>query len=108
MISVVAIPIYFFWITNGSFCTSDPRGYSPRHELYGIYHIASQPISKFDLLKLVAQKYGKSVKIVPDDKIVTDRSLSSEKFTSATGYSPPDWATLIEIMHSYKYGLTGN
>ena len=80
----------------------------PRHELYGIYHIASQPISKYDLLKLVAQKYGKSVKILPDDKIVLDRSLSSEKFTLATGYSPPDWPTLIETMYSYKYGLTGN
>ena len=80
----------------------------PRPELYGIYHVATQPISKFDLLLLVAQKYGKSVKIVPDDKVAIDRSLSADKFTSATGYSPPDWSTLIDSMYSFKFGLTGN
>ena len=80
----------------------------PRPELCGIYHVATQPISKFDLLLLVAQKYGKSVKIVPDDKVAIDRSLSADKFTSATGYSPPDWSTLIDSMYSFKFGLTGN
>ena len=57
------------------------------------------------LLQLVAKKYSKHIKIVPDDTIVIDRSLSAYKFESATGYLPPDWATLIENMHSYKYGL---
>jgi len=80
----------------------------PRPDLNGIYHVATKPTSKFDLLKLVAQKYGKSVNIVPDDKVVIDRSLSADKFESATGYSSPDWPTLIDTMHSYKYGLAGN
>ena len=80
----------------------------PRPDLNGIYHVATKPISKFDLIKLVAQKYGKSVNIVPDDKVVIDRSLSADKFESATGYSSPDWPTLIDTMHSYKYGLVGN
>jgi dTDP-4-dehydrorhamnose reductase len=79
-----------------------------RPEMYGIYHIASQPISKFDLLHLVAKKYGKSINIVPDDTVVIDRSLSAEKFESATGYSPPDWPTLIDLMHSYKFGSMEN
>jgi dTDP-4-dehydrorhamnose reductase len=78
----------------------------PRPELSGIYHAATQPISKFDLLQLVAQKYGKSVKIIPDDKISIDRSLSADKFKSATGYSPKDWPTLVNSMHSYKFGLS--
>ena len=79
-----------------------------RPKLYGIYHIASQPISKFDLLQLVAKKYGKIINIVPDDTVVLDRSLSANRFETATGYSPPDWATLIDTMYSYKYGLTEN
>ena len=78
----------------------------PRPELYGIYHVATQPISKFELLQLVAQKYGKSVNIVPDDKISIDRSLSADKFKSATGYTPRDWPTLVNSMHSYKFGLS--
>jgi dTDP-4-dehydrorhamnose reductase len=78
----------------------------PRSELYGIYHVATQPISKFDLLQLVAQKYGKVIKIVPDDKVVIDRSLSADRFASTTGYSPQDWPILIDSMYSYKFGLT--
>ena len=80
----------------------------PRPELYGIYHAATQPISKFDLLQLVAQKYGKSVKIVPDEKVSIDRSLSADKFASETGYSPEDWPTLVNSMYSYKFGLSEN
>ena len=80
----------------------------PRPELYGIYHAATQPISKLDLLQLVAQKYGKSVKIVPDDKVCIDRSLSADKFALETGYSPEDWPTLVNSMYSYKFGLSEN
>jgi len=76
-----------------------------RPDLHGIYHIASQSISKFDLLQLVAKKYSKSINIVPDDTVVIDRSLSAEKFKSATGYVPPEWPTLIDKMHNYKFGL---
>lgn len=77
----------------------------PRPNLHGIYHVATQPISKFDLLRLVAQRYGKCVALVPDDKIAIDRSLSAERFTKATGYVPPAWPELINSMYSYQYGL---
>jgi len=78
----------------------------PRPDLFGIFHIATKPISKHDLLLLVKQKYRKSLKIIPDEKIIIDRSLSAEKFNSATGYSPPDWTSLVDIMCSYKFGLS--
>lgn len=77
----------------------------PRPNLNGIYHVATQPISKFDLLQLVAKKYGKSTSLVPDNKIAIDRSLSAERFTKATGYVPPGWPELIDLMYSYRYGL---
>lgn len=77
----------------------------PRPNLHGIYHVATQPISKFDLLRLVAQRYGKCVTLVPDDKIAIDRSLSAERFTKATGYVPPAWPELINSMYSYQHGL---
>ena len=78
----------------------------PRPDLFGVYHVATKPISKHDLLLLVLQKYRKSLKIVPDDENVIDRSLSAEKFNLATGYSPPDWSKLINTMYSYKFGLS--
>jgi dTDP-4-dehydrorhamnose reductase len=71
-------------------------------ELTGLYHVAAQPINKFDLLKLIADVYGKSINIVPDDNLVIDRSLNATRFYSATGYIAPEWSELVKLMHSYK------
>lgn len=74
----------------------------PHTELSGVYHVAAQPISKFDLLKLIADVYGKGIDIVPDDKLVIDRSLDAGRFQQATGYVAPEWPELIKLMHAYK------
>jgi dTDP-4-dehydrorhamnose reductase len=74
----------------------------PQPDLHGIYHVASEPISKFDLLRLVAEVYGKSIEIIPLDEPVTDRSLNADRFRAATGYVPPAWPELISRMHFYK------
>lgn len=79
----------------------------PRPDLAGVYHVAAQPISKYDLLKLIADVYGKSIEIVPDDQLVIDRSLNADRFREATGYVAPDWRSLINLMHSSQgYGVT--
>jgi dTDP-4-dehydrorhamnose reductase len=75
---------------------------APKKDLIGVYHVAAKPISKYDLLKLVAKVYGKKIDIIPDDELEIDRSLNAERFNLITGYTPPDWPELIEIMHSYK------
>ena len=74
----------------------------PRVDLVGLYHIASEPISKFDLLTLVAKVYGKTIAIEPDDIIRVDRSLNGTKFRQATGYTAPSWPVMIEAMHEYR------
>lgn len=75
----------------------------PRPDLSGVYHVAAQPISKYDLLKLIASVYSKQqIEIAPDDKLVIDRSLNAERFRAATGYVAPDWSTLIKTMHSFN------
>lgn len=71
----------------------------PKPELHGLFHVSAQPISKYDLLKLVTDVYGKSILIQPDDEFVIDRSLDSSQFQQASGYRPPDWQALIEKMH---------
>jgi dTDP-4-dehydrorhamnose reductase len=71
----------------------------PHKELSGLYHVSAAPISKFDLLHLIARQYGKAIKIVPDDRMVIDRSLNSSKFTRATGYRAPEWTELIRRMY---------
>ena len=71
-------------------------------ELHGVYHVAAAPISKYDLLNLVAKVYGKQIEIVPDDDLVIDRSLDASRFRDATGYVVPGWDAMIELMHAYK------
>ncbi len=74
----------------------------PQTGLSGLYHVASRPISKYDLLCLVAKTYGKSIEIIPDSSLVIDRSLNADRFREATGYVAPDWPELIKAMHSYQ------
>jgi dTDP-4-dehydrorhamnose reductase len=74
----------------------------PHPELTGLYHVAAKPINKFELLKLIADVYGKKIDIERDDSLVIDRSLDARRFQSATGYVAPDWPELIKLMHAYK------
>lgn len=73
----------------------------PNPDLCGLYHLSVDPISKFDLLSLVADVYGKSIDIIPNDDLVVDRSLDSSRFRAATGFSPKPWPDLIQAMHEF-------
>jgi dTDP-4-dehydrorhamnose reductase len=63
--------------------------------------VAAAPISKFELLELVAEVYGKAIEVIPDESLNIDRSLNAGRFLEATGYVVPDWPEMIRIMHSY-------
>jgi dTDP-4-dehydrorhamnose reductase len=73
----------------------------PRVELHGLYHVSSAPISKYELLRLVARIYGKSIDIAPDAELVIDRSLDSTRFRALVGYEPPAWPQLVRAMHEF-------
>jgi dTDP-4-dehydrorhamnose reductase len=70
----------------------------PNKELSGLYQVSSAPISKYDLLRLVAERYGKRIKIEAYDDFHCDRSLDSSRFRKITGYTPPSWPDMIEEM----------
>ncbi|WP_081050148.1 dTDP-4-dehydrorhamnose reductase family protein [Cupriavidus necator] len=74
----------------------------PRPDLHGLYHVAAKPITKYDLLSLIAEVYGKEISIIPDETVVIDRSLDANRFQRATGYAVPDWRALIELMERYR------
>ncbi len=71
----------------------------PIPDINGIYHISSTPISKFDLLGLIAEKYGKKIDIEPYEDFVQDRSLKSDRFHALTDYVSPAWPELIDAMY---------
>lgn len=64
--------------------------------LAGLYQVASEPISKFDLLQLLRQAYGLDIEIESVDGEVADRSMNGSKFREATGYICPPWTTLVK------------
>jgi dTDP-4-dehydrorhamnose reductase len=72
----------------------------PNPQLRGVWQVSVTPISKFDLLVLLRDTYGRSTEITPDPTVVLDRSLDSTRFREATGYHPPDWPSMIATMHA--------
>lgn len=74
----------------------------PNPALQGLYHVAAEPISKLNLLQLVAQEYGVQTTITPDDSLVIDRSLCAERFQQASGYTSPKWPDLIQKMRQTR------
>ena len=64
--------------------------------LSGIYHLAVEPIAKYDLLHLLRERLELRCEIVRDGSVRVDRSLNGSKYSLATGYVPPGWSAMIE------------
>jgi len=63
--------------------------------LEGLYHVASRPISKFDLLGAFRDALGLATKIVPYSEFRCDRSLDGSRFAAASGYVAPEWPQMV-------------
>ena len=74
----------------------------PRNDLKGILNISGESISKFDLLKIISNIYKKSIEIIPDDSITTNRTLNGSQFTKLTGYKIKSWPLLIKSMYEFN------
>lgn len=67
----------------------------PNPSLSGLYHVSSNPISKYELLCIARDAFKKDIEIVPDEEVVCDRSLDSTRFRQITGYQPPSWREML-------------
>ncbi len=65
-------------------------------DLTGLYHVASEPISKYDLLGLINERLELGVEIEPDDTVHCDRSLDSTRWRAATGFASPPWSEMMQ------------
>jgi dTDP-4-dehydrorhamnose reductase len=75
--------------------------------LDGLYHVASSPITKYDLLLRMRDALGwQDITIEPDDQFHCDRSLLGSRFKAATGWQSPDWDEMIAGLaaewHTYE------
>jgi len=70
----------------------------------GIYHVSSEPISKFDLLVRMNQRLELGRVIIPYSDFVCDRSLDSTRFQREFNYEPPSWESMIEELCNQYLG----
>jgi dTDP-4-dehydrorhamnose reductase len=65
-------------------------------DLSGIYHVSSEPISKFNLLCLIREKMGLDIEIQEDPDFYCDRSLDSTLFQDKTNFKPLSWEKMTD------------
>jgi dTDP-4-dehydrorhamnose reductase len=70
-----------------------------RHEdLSGLYHVATERISKYHLLCRLNEAFGARITVEPSAEVQIDRSLDSRRFWASVGLSPPTWPSMIQDM----------
>ena len=68
---------------------------------HGLYHLGGYPIAKFELLCKIKRAYRLDhIKIIPEDEIISNRTLNSQKFQDVFHYKLKLWDELIEDMHT--------
>lgn len=67
-------------------------------DLSGLFHVSSDAINKFDLLKLLKDVYRANIVIERDEEFRIDRSLNSQRFRDLTGFVPASWEMMVEEM----------
>ncbi len=85
----------FSGLTTAALADVISRVVSDHPALEGLVHVASEPITKFDLLSLINEAMALGMEIVPVDEPAIDRSLDGSLFAEATGIRLPSWDKMI-------------
>lgn len=64
-------------------------------DLAGLYHVASDPISKYDLLARLRDVLGIDCDISPVQEPVINRALDGSRFAAETGLTVPGWEQML-------------
>jgi len=68
-------------------------------KLSGLYHVASDPITKYDLLCKINKIYCLNKTLLPNDKFICNRSMNYSKYKIATNFKPLPWEEMITRMY---------
>jgi dTDP-4-dehydrorhamnose reductase len=71
----------------------------PNPSLSGLYNVASDPISKYELLKIIAKVYNKEIVIRPFNDFKTNKTLNCNKFKKDFKFKNKTWGQMITEMH---------
>lgn len=64
-------------------------------DLSGLWHVASEPINKYDLLVRLRDTFDLDICVEPEDSFFCDRSLDGSRFAEKTGLRTPGWDEMI-------------
>ena len=67
-------------------------------ELSGLWHVSSEPINKYELLRLINDAFDAIIEIEPFEDFYCDRSLDSTRFRQATNFKPETWKEMVKRM----------
>ncbi|MFZ2492691.1 MAG: SDR family oxidoreductase [Thermoanaerobaculia bacterium] len=67
-------------------------------KLSGVFQVASEPITKYDLLVQLRDAMKLDIAVTPDDREICDRTLDGSRFTSETGIVTPSWEEMISAL----------
>jgi len=86
----------FSGLTTQALCQLIERILLDSPNLSGVYQVASEPISKFELLTRVNRLMNPGATIDADHSFVCDRSLDGSRLAKDSGVSIPSWDTMLE------------
>ena len=69
-------------------------------ELNGIFHVSSDPISKYDILRMLDGQFRLGIQVDENRDFEIDRSLDSTRFRKVTGFGPASWDQMIARMRA--------
>jgi dTDP-4-dehydrorhamnose reductase len=69
-------------------------------DLTGLYHVAAEPIDKYDLLCRLNAIFRADVRIEPSDEVRIDRSLDGSRLQAAMGWTAPPWDDMLEELRA--------
>ena len=64
----------------------------------GLYQVAGEPISKYELLQKLNHKLGLDITIQPDDTYSSDKTLRADRLAELIGSPAPGWDEMLEQM----------
>ena len=70
--------------------------------LHGVYQVASEPITKYELLCKVREAFAFEVDIEKDEEAVLDRSMIGDRFETSTGIKVRSWNEMITQLAADK------
>ena len=69
-------------------------------ELIGIYNIASEPISKFDLINKINKQFKLNIHVEADSAFFSNKSLNSNKFFLKSNIKRPNWDRMLLSLYN--------